>query len=70
MTMTLLDYYNRQLPDYYDGMYLDGYEPWQILEAKHRSMKRAYYAQREAERAAAEQNEVWNVKITSEVKIK
>ena len=70
MTMTLLDYYNRQLPDYYNGMYLDGYQPWEILEAKHRSMKRVYYAQREAERAAAEQNEVWNVKITSEVKIK
>jgi len=33
-------------------------------------MKQAYYAQREAERAAAEQSEVWNVKITSEVKIK
>ena len=45
MTMTLLDYYNRQLPDYYDGMYLDGYEPWEILEAKHRSMKRAYMEQ-------------------------
>ena len=45
-------------------------EPWEILEAKHRSMKRAYMEQQAAERAAAEQNEVWNVKITSEVKIK
>ena len=68
--MTLLDYYNRQLPDYYDGMYLDGYEPWEILEAKHRSMKRAYMERLAAEQAAAEQSEVWNVKITSEVKIK
>ena len=70
MTMTLLDYYNRQIPDYYDGMHLDGYEPWQILEAKHRSMKRAYMERLAAEQAAEEQSEVWNVKITSEVKIK
>ena len=51
-------------------MHRDGYTPQQILHAVHRKMKQAYYAQREAERAAAEQSEVWNVKITSEVKIK
>ena len=68
--MTLAEYYDRKIPDYYLGMYLDGYTPQQILHAKHRKMKKAYYAQREAEQAAAEQNEVWNVKITSEVKIK
>lgn len=68
--MTLLDYYNRQIPDYYDGMYLDGYEPWQILEAKHRSMKRSYMEQQAAAQAAAEESEVMNVKITSEVRIK
>ena len=68
--MTLFEYYDRQIPDYYDGMHRDGYEPWQILHAAHRKIRKAYYAQREAEQAAAEQNEVWNVKITSEVKIK
>ena len=68
--MTLAEYYDRKNPDYYHGMYLDGYTPQQILHAMHRKMKKAYYAQREAEQAAAEQNEVWNVKITSEVKIK
>lgn len=26
------------LPDYYDTMYLDGFEPWQILDAHHKSM--------------------------------
>ena len=31
--MTLSDYYNRNLPDYYPTMYLDGYEPWQIMQA-------------------------------------
>ena len=68
--MTLFEYCDRQIPDYYDGMHRDGYEPWQILHAAHRKIRKAYYAQREAEQAAAEQNEVWNVKITSEVKIK
>ena len=68
--MTLLDYYNRQIPDYYDGMYLDGYQPWQILEAKHRSMQRAHQERSATQQAAADLNEVWNVKITSEVKIK
>ena len=68
--MTLFEYYNRRIPEYYDWMYLDGYEPWEILEAKHRSMKRAYCEKIAAEQAAAEENEVWNVKVTSEVKIK
>lgn len=68
--MTLFEYYDRQIPEYYDGMHRDGYTPQQILHAVHRKMKRAYYAQREAEQAAAEQSEVWNVKITSELKIK
>lgn len=31
--MTLSDYYNRNLPDYYPTMYQDGYEPWQIMQA-------------------------------------
>ena len=68
--MTLFEYYDRQIPDYYEGMHRDGYTPQQILHAVHRKMKQAYYARREAERVAAEQNEVWNVKITSEVKVK
>lgn len=29
--MTLSEYMNRQVPDYYDWMYLDGYTPYQIL---------------------------------------
>lgn len=30
------------LPDYYDTMYLDGFEPWQILEAAHRTLYKRY----------------------------
>ena len=71
--MTLFEYYDRQIPDYYEGMHRDGYEPWQILHAAHRKIKKAYYAQREAEEAAlqaAALDEPVKVKITSEVKIK
>ena len=50
--MTLFEYYDRQIPDYYEGLHRDGYEPWQILHAAHRKIKKAYYAQREAEEAA------------------
>ena len=66
----ILSKYYRQVPDYYDGMHRDGYTPQQILYAIHRKMRKSYEARQKAERAAAEQNEVWNIKITSEVKIK
>lgn len=61
--MTLADYYDRQIPDYYDTMYLDGYTPDQILYSAHRKMVREIEERREA-------NEIPNVKIISEVKIK
>lgn len=34
------DYFNDpdNLPDYYDTMYLDGFEPWQILDAHRKTM--------------------------------
>lgn len=61
--MTLSDYYDSKIPDYYDTMYLDGYAPDQILYSAHRKMVREIEARREA-------NEIPNVKIISEVKIK
>lgn len=33
--MTLQDYVNRGIPEYYDTMYLDGFTPEQILQAAH-----------------------------------
>ena len=27
-----------RIPDYYDGMYKDGYQPWEIVEAAHNSI--------------------------------
>ena len=31
--MTLSDYWNSKLPDYYPTMYLDGYTPEQVMQA-------------------------------------
>ena len=52
----LIDEYYKNLPEYYDTMYMDGYTPEQIMEAHHRSMVKRYYAdqKRKHEEAAAE----------------
>lgn len=68
--MALYEYYDKQIPDYYPTMYRDGYSPEQIRYALHRKMVREYQAREARKQAEAEQSEVWNVKITSEVKIK
>lgn len=59
------DYFDNpdHLPDYYDTMYLDGFEPWQIMEAAHRTLYKRYMAQRE-------QNDEYNININSEIKVK
>lgn len=57
--MTLFEYYNRKVPDYYDYMYLDGYTPEEILMA-HRKMM--YENLKEPE--------VSEIVIRSEVKVK
>ena len=51
------------LPDYYDGMYLDGYQPWEIIEAAHNSIIKEASA-RQAER---EPQTPMNVKFRVEV---
>ena len=68
--MSLADYYNRNIPEYYDTMYQDGYTPDQIMTAFRKKMYRAYEARKAAQRADAEANEIPNVKIISEVKIR
>ena len=49
--MTMFDYYDRQIPEYYETMYLDGYTPNQILHAVHRKMVREYLEREEKKRA-------------------
>ena len=36
--MTPYDYFQRQTPDFYPSMYLDGYSPAQIMAAHHSQM--------------------------------
>lgn len=45
--MTLVDDNFKNVPEYYDWMYLDGYTPEEILYAFHRKMDREQ-AEREA----------------------
>ena len=68
--MSLGEIYDRQIPDYYDTMHLDGYTPDQIIYAAHRKMICEIEARRAAKQAEAEENEIPTVKIVSEVKIR
>ncbi len=44
--MNMIDFLDRQVPDYYPSMYLDGYTPDQIY-ASYRKMLREMYSQEE-----------------------
>ena len=68
--MTLLENFHKDVPECYDYMYLDGYSPEQILHAAHKKMMRQVEEREAAQRAEAEANEIPNVKIISEVKIR
>lgn len=61
--MSLLNNYYKNVPEYYKTMYIDGYSPEQILHAARQKMIRE-------QEAIADENEIPNVKIISEVKIK
>lgn len=41
----------KQIPEYYDGMYLDGYTPQEIIEAAHNSIIKEANAQQAAREA-------------------
>lgn len=62
--MTLENYRFREIPEYYDWMYLDGFTPDEILYALHKKMNR-----QQAEQEALADS-VDSIKIKSEVKIK
>lgn len=61
--MNLLNSFHGSVPEYYNAMYLDGYSPEQILHTARQKMIRE-------QEAIADENEIPNVKIISEVKIK
>lgn len=58
--MSIIDYYNRQIPEYYDWMYLDGYSPTEILIAMRKKWNREL----------SEQDIFNTISVKSEVKIK
>ena len=62
--MTLENYRFREIPEYYDWMYLDGFTPDEILYALHKKMN---IQQAEQEELAYS---VDSIKVKSEVKIK
>lgn len=62
--MTLENYRFREIPEYYDWMYLDGFTPDEILYALHEKMNRQ---QAEQEELA---DSVDSIKVKSEVKKK
>lgn len=66
--MNFIDYAHRKIPDYYDTMYLDGFEPWEIEVAFRKKMQKII-DERLAQRKAQE-NKFDNIKIISEIKIK
>ena len=68
--MTLYEYYDRKIPDYYATMYRDGYSPEQILHAARRKILREHEAREATKRAEAEAMEIPEVKIRTEVKIR
>ena len=67
--MTLSDYMNRQVPEYYDWMYLDGYTPEQILFAKHRQRYNDYLARKDAQKEAEPEMIIPNITFKSVVKV-
>ena len=56
----LANYLNRKIPPYYKTMYLDGFEPWQILEAKRQEMRSKFF----------DEEKDYEVHFTSEIKVK
>ena len=64
--MTLAEWTERKIPEYYDGMYRDGFSPVEILYAA-----RKKWRQQEAERQEAQEAQIpQKVKFVVEVKTK
>ena len=63
--MTISDYLTRKIPEYYDGMYLDGFTPQEILTAAHKKMIKDFTSA-----DPHTPDPVPDIKIKSEIKIK
>ena len=67
--MTLSEFYHKDVPAYYDWMYLDGYTPEQIMYAKHRQMHRVFIERKSAEQLD-QQVVIPKITFKSEVRVK
>ena len=68
--MTLSDYYLRDVPDYYDWMYLDGYTPEQIMYAKHKQMYHDFIESKNTQQATEPEVIIPRIIVKSVVNIK
>ena len=68
--MNYYDWYTRNIPEYYNTMYLDGYTPYEIIQAAHKSVMRRYEERKAMQEAMQIENEITEIKVTSEVKVK
>jgi hypothetical protein len=56
----------KPIPDYYPTMFLDGYEPWEILAAAHKK----FLAAAAARKTAADPQDDYTVNVKSTVEVK
>ena len=68
--MTLSDYYHRDVPDYYDWMYLDGYTPEQIMYVKHKQMYQDYIERKNTQQTTEPEVIIPRIIVKSVVNIK
>ena len=68
--MGLLEWYNRQIPEYYDTMYLDGYTPEQIMDAKHKQMYQDFIERKNTQQATEPEVIIPRIIVKSVVNIK
>ena len=62
--MTIIDQMRpRTLPEYYDTMFMDGYKPYEILEAAHRTLYEQAMARKEDRNAETPMNVKLNVEV-------
>ena len=58
--MSMIENFNKRIPEYYNAMFLDGYTPNEILIAMHKKIRREL----------EERNKVDKITITSEVRVR
>lgn len=62
--MVHINFDNKEIPDYYDTMYLDGFSPEEIMYACHKTLTKKIEAWQKGEEAPND------IKILTEIKLK